>query len=325
MKLRIATILLKRKNRTQLLRLFFTRVPLFSMIGSIFYRAVFFSRYYDYINRKALLAFNADKPKLNSYKQNVLSTIKREGCFVVNIEDFLSNEIILNQLTEDAESMFKSRLDEYTDTNDIRPPKIRGIGRNVKDEYLPRSFVEFFLSDTILDVVNSYFGKFSRLNYADAWLSIPASEKDYFYSTEHWHRDHEDIHVIKIFLYLVDVDDSMGCFYYLRGTHTGGKLGHINPANPPRGVQATDFDIETILSADAAASMACVGERGSIIISDTSGFHKGGRTSSQPRKVLVAFFTTDAGVDQHSYRLPETIDINSLSPAAKYALRLEGI
>ena len=164
---------------------------------------------------------------------------------------------------------------------------------------------------------------FSRLNYVDAWFNMPASETDYTYSTEQWHRDHEDKKVIKVFLYLVDVDDGAGCFYYLCGTQTGGKLGHINPVNPPRGVQATDIDIKTILSANAASSRTCMGEAGSIIICDVSGFHKGGRPSIRARKVLVAIFTTDAGVDQHNYRLSESFNINSLSPAAKYALRLE--
>ena len=152
---------------------------------------------------------------------------------------------------------------------------------------------------------------------------MPAAEDDFIYSTEQWHRDHEDMKIIKVFLYLIDVDDANGCFFYLSGTQAGGKFAHVNPVHPPRGVGASEIEIAEIMSTDDSALKMCLGEEGTVIISDTSGFHKGGRTTGKIRKVLVAFYTSDASVDQHYYCLPESIDKSSLSVAAKYALHLE--
>ena len=62
----------------------------------------------------------------------------------------------------------------------------------------------------LLDLANTYVGMWSELEYVDVWYSVPQPEAAERISSQRWHRDYNDKHLLKVFLYLVDVDESMG-------------------------------------------------------------------------------------------------------------------
>ena len=58
----------------------------------------------------------------------------------------------------------------------------------------------------LLDLANAYLGMWSKLEYVDVWYTPPAGSDERL-SSQRWHRDFNDRHLLKAFLYLVDVDE----------------------------------------------------------------------------------------------------------------------
>ena len=82
-------------------------------------------------------------------------------------------------------------------------------------------FVRFAMQPALLRVISSYLGELPKLTDVILTLSTPAAG-DLAYS-QLWHRDYDDVHTIKVFVYLSDVlahDD--GPFTFLRGPASDG-------------------------------------------------------------------------------------------------------
>ena len=72
-------------------------------------------------------------------------------------------------------------------------------------------------SHRLLDIANAYLEMWSKLEYVDVWYSVPQPAAAERISSQRWHRDYNDKHLLKVFLYLVDVDEDMGPFQYVAG------------------------------------------------------------------------------------------------------------
>src|SRR6187551_928105 len=77
-------------------------------------------------------------------------------------------------------------------------------------------------SRRLLDLAIAYLEMWSKLEYVDVWYSVPQAATAERISSQRWHRDYNDKHLLKVFLYLVDVDDEMGPFQYVAGSQPGG-------------------------------------------------------------------------------------------------------
>jgi hypothetical protein len=322
---RISLLLSRIRNKkpNQLVRTIFTRVPPFSLFGRGFYKALFQTRLYGWRNKTAISLYQNDNQQLDKVQQATLEKLNKDGVAILHLDDLSSDRNLLGRLKANARCPAVLQAEKLSGQT-LYNHKIRGIGRNIKGKHIPEAYLDFFLSDKLLNIINSYFGLRTRLNYIDAWYSLPVDPNDLFVTTELWHRDHEDKRIIKVFVYLSEVAKDMGPFSYINGTHSKGqgKFTWLAPSSPPRGVYLRAGDIERVQQIDRHTINAYPGKPGSVIIADTSGFHKGGRAIAEPRHVLVAFFATDAAVDRHSYSLPPKIDPGLLSPQACYALGL---
>jgi len=322
---RISLLLSRIRNKkpNQLVRTFFTRVPPFSLFGGGFYKVLFQTRLYGWRNITAKSLYQNDKQELDTFQQVTLKKLNKDGVVVLHLDDLSLDRNLLARLNASARCPAVQQAEKLSGQT-LYNHKIRGIGRNIKDKHIPNTYLNFFLNDKLLNIVNSYFGLCTRLNYIDAWYNLPVDPNDLIATTELWHRDHEDKRIIKVFVYLSDVAEDMGPFSYMSGTHSKGqgKFTWLPPPSPPKGVYLSGSDLERVQKSDEHSIKAYPGKPGTVIIADTSGFHKGGRAIDDPRHILVAFFTSDAAVDRHRYRLPLDIDPGLLSPQACYALGL---
>src|SRR5213075_2075269 len=75
------------------------------------------------------------------------------------------------------------------------------------------------LHPSIRTVANAYFGMNTQLRFYNVWLSRPSGGE--LQSSQLWHRDREDFHILKIFIYLRDVGHGAGPLRYATGTHRG--------------------------------------------------------------------------------------------------------
>ena len=82
-------------------------------------------------------------------------------------------------------------------------------------------------SELLLDVVNSYRERLTRLFYLDNWFTVPYPGAGQRVASQRWHRDPEDEHIVKVFVYFSDVDEEAGPFEYVRGSSAGGRYGDL--------------------------------------------------------------------------------------------------
>src|SRR4029079_10519413 len=82
----------------------------------------------------------------------------------------------------------------------------------------------------LLDIANAYLEMLSKLEYVDVWYTAPAGGERR--SSQRWHRDFNDRHLLKAFVYLVDVDEETGPFEYVARSAPGGELESHWPWRP---------------------------------------------------------------------------------------------
>ena len=73
------------------------------------------------------------------------------------------------------------------------------------------------LDPRVLDVVNAYFGLWSKLIYFDVWHSVQVPAERARFGAQRWHRDPEDRKKIRIYLYFSEVDTGSGPLQYIPG------------------------------------------------------------------------------------------------------------
>jgi hypothetical protein len=222
---------------------------------------------------------------LDEVQQRIVESLREDGIAVVQFRE-LFDEPAWAGLEADIAPFVRETEETIRDA----PPKPEH-----KDDFIVRRFLRrketprFSLdnpwlrvgvSDTLLDIVASYREQWLTLHYLDNWFTVPYSGADKRIASQRWHRDPEEAHVVKVFLYLSDVDEEAGPFEYIRGSSTGGRYGELWPwsqgdLHPPE-----DELYRAVAPEDRATLM---GPIGTMIFCDTGGFHRGGFARTKPR------------------------------------------
>jgi hypothetical protein len=143
------------------------------------------------------------------------------------------------------------------------------------------------LDHKLLQVVSAYFGMWPCLYSVGAWLNYPTDAP--LQLSQLWHRDPEDLKVIKVFIYLTDVYRECGPFTYIPRTHPFGsanaaaqKLEHKK--------RVADHVMARIFPTESWR--ICTGQAGTMILADTVGYHRGGKPMPGHQRILITFTYT---------------------------------
>jgi hypothetical protein len=128
----------------------------------------------------------------------------------------------------------------------------------------------------------------SKLEYVDVWYTPPAGA-DERRSSQRWHRDFNDRHLLKAFLYLVDVDEETGPFEYVPRSAPGGELDRLWPWRPLGENYPPDGEFAERVNGRAVTFTA---PKATVILCNTSGFHRGGFATAKAR--VLATWTWDS-------------------------------
>ncbi len=168
-------------------------------------------------------------------------------------------------------------------------------------------FVRFALQDTILDVANAYFGMYTKLRYYNVWHTFatqaPPSE------SQLWHSDADDRHAFKCFVYLSEVDDGAGPFTYAPETHPKGRIKARPAKIPGSGGRSTDEQMAEVVP--HTAWVRATGKKGTVILADTKGYHKGGLARGRDRIMYDCLFTSQAARRPELFERPELLRLPS--------------
>jgi hypothetical protein len=133
-------------------------------------------------------------------------------------------------------------------------------------EPLVRAFAR---NPIVKDTVDAYCGLVTSRQQAGCILhpSVPQESRR---GNARWHVDFEDLHVVKAFLFLTDVDEDAGPTEYVPGTHPHGEHALALAEQLRRGISFSD---EAPLG---IAPERLVGKAGTVALFDARALHRGG-------------------------------------------------
>jgi hypothetical protein len=267
-------------------------------------------------NRTSRRRFADDRPQLDEVQQRIVSEVDAEGFSVVTFGDLFPEEH-----WREIEAM-RDRFVADTEAG------LAAGGENVRvregKEFVVRLHsygVELGLDDPwfractsrrVLDVANAYLRMWSKLEYVDVWYSVPQPAGAERVSSQRWHRDYNDKHLLKAFLYLVDVDEEMGPFQYVPGSQPGGPYADAWAWTPLGQNYPTEEELEELIPTSAVR--AFTGPTATLIFCNTAGFHRGGFSTTNPRVLATVTYSSPASLaslTERSYDFtgsPEELD-----------------
>jgi hypothetical protein len=172
-------------------------------------------------------------------------------------------------------------------------------------------------SRRLLDIANSYLQMWTKLSYVDLWYTAPQAAGAERTASQLWHRDFDDKHLLKAFLYLVDVDASAGPFEYVGGSQPGGPHTETLQWAPMQTGRFSEEEVQKHLPADAIKTFTA--PRGTVILCNTSGLHRGGFATERPRALATATYCSAASLKALSVRNYTVAGAAAGDPAVRYA------
>jgi hypothetical protein len=248
-------------------------------------------------NRASRRRYAQEPPLLDETQQKILDHLQTDGYATLPLSKLVPDPAVWSELEADA-ARFVAETEEGLAREDEGVES--ALRRRPGKEFVVRKYaygVKLGLDDPwlrlgtnrrLLDVANAYLEMWSKLEYVDVWYTPPVHEADR-QSSQRWHRDFNDRHLLKAFVYLVDVDEETGPFEYVPKSAPGGELEGLWPWRPlgdnypPQDELAERID-------DRAVTFTA--PKGTIIFCNTSGFHRGGFATGRPR--VLATFTWDS-------------------------------
>jgi hypothetical protein len=239
-----------------------------------------------------LVAVSFRPPALDETQQRIVNSLRDEGIAVARYDD-LFDEPRFAQLEYDIGSFVHDAQEKASSAGPAPAKKGEFIVRRFLsgEEGAPKTrfsldnlWLRVGASEQVLDIVNSYRNEATKVHYVDNWFTIPYSGVEKRIASQRWHRDPDEEHVVKVFLYLSDVDAGAGPFEYVSGSFSGGRYGHVWPwgsetRHPP------EDELYEVVAPEHRLTLT--GPPGTMIFCDTGGFHRGGLALTKPRILAV--------------------------------------
>ena len=265
-------------------------------------------------------------PTLDDLQQRLVGDLETQGFAVVPVEELFPDGDTWPAISAKGEDFVTATEQALADREagqlQVRAGKefvVRAYERAGAHVDASDPWLRAAVSDRLLDIANTYLGMWAKLSYLDWWYTVPQKAGAERVASQLWHLDFDDKHLLKAFLYLVDVDAETGPFEYVPGSQPGGRhssawrwtpLGTDRVAEDELARRLPDAEIKTFTA-----------PRGTLILCNTSGLHRGGFSTSRPRVLAAATFCSPASLNALSLRNFRVDDTQSLpTEAARYAV-----
>lgn len=233
---------------------------------------------WKYVHNARALSWRRSLPAAGSVEASLVDSLDRDGLAVSNIEqlgllkEFEDLQALVPHLTR-PDPVEKEYLSELLGHRPVLDPN--GTPARLAARFFP--------------VADGHLGVYAQLRYFNVWHnSVNAEEPS---SSQRWHRDRDDLKIVKVFVYLSDVDAGAGPFWYAKGTHSTGRVRGDAPSQVENGVARSD-DRDLLQLLPSSEWVECMGTAGTVVLADTSGYHRGGWCVRKPRTVFTAMLTS---------------------------------
>ena len=234
----------------------------------------------------------------------VLETLNRQGVAVTSASKLLGASGLFNELASAVDSREREMSDAIARA---RTAAARPAPGQVQKEFIyqllgdrPRLdvndiYLRFALETPLLAIANAYFGMYTRLRYYNVWHTFTTDGDAR--SSQLWHADRDDLHyVLKVFVNMSDVHEGAGPFTYAPGTHAKGSRRRQPAYLFKEGFTTRSNDEQMAEVVPPRDWITSVGPRGTIILADTRGYHKGGLARTDDRIMYTCMFTSSTAL-----------------------------
>ena len=270
-------------------------------------------------------SFSANK-ELSPTGKNVLNELNRDGIAITSIENLLIDVSDFNELSHAVDGMINSRNEEIAmlESQAADTTKIGSKTFNLEllgGELMFDSsdiFSRFALNPAVLNIANAYLRLYSLLRYYNVWYTF-ASNAD-ARESQLWHFDREDNYILKIFVYLKDVEIGTGPFTYAPGTHRKGIHWNRKPESFTENnvLRTTDDQMSAVIPREKW--ITATGKKGTVVLADTRGYHKGGEARDDNRLMYTCMFTSPASDSKRLLSYPAKSAVQNLTNEQRFAL-----
>ena len=275
-------------------------------------------------NRASRGRFGEAPAQLDELQLGILSDVREQGYSLRSFQDVIPDASHWADLVEQRDGFVASTEADLAAGGEhvrVRPGKefvVRlqsyGVELGPDDPWF-----RVVSSRRLLDLANAYLEMWAKLEYVDVWYSVPQPESGQRISSQRWHRDYNDKHLLKVFLYLVDVDENMGPFQYVAGSQPGGPYADAWGWEPLGQDYPTEEELEARVPREAVQTFT--GPAGTFLFCNTAGFHRGGFSTTAPRVLATATYSSPASLASLTVRsYTYTGELGELDPATRFAV-----
>ena len=238
--------------------------------------------------QKALASHHQSLPLTHPIDREIVKGLRRDGVFVTDIASLAceNSQEVLQLATTLAESFAPEARRQVAAGKDfvIVPP----------DELLRRPEIfRWGLQSRLMAIAEAYIGL--PIGYDGVSLNYTVADGREV-STRRWHRDWEDRRMLKVAVYLNDVDEDGGPFQMIkcREAVQDDATGFTYEVS-------TDQDLAVRLGDDFHERIhSCTGKAGTVVFTDTAGYyHRGKPAVTRDRKAL--FYSYFARTPRHPF------------------------
>lgn len=280
-------------------------------------------------NRRSRKLFAHEPPALSPTQQRILGELQDTGYAVVPFVE-LCGEERWKRIAEHGQRFVEATEEGLA--GEAAGEDREALRRRAGKEFLVRAYsfenvvldrdepwLDACISPPLLDLASSYLRLWTKLSYVDLWYTVPQPEESERVASQTWHHDFDDRHLLKAFLYLHDVDEGTGPFEYVAGSQPGGRYHSVRPWKPMGYGRVPDEDVGREVPAGAIRTFT--GTRGTLILCNTSGLHRGGFATERPRVLATATYCSPASLAALSERnFSFAGSLEALEAAARFAV-----
>ena len=247
--------ILKDKNhkKTKILRKDKKNLNMLNQNGFCILRGVFSKKYID--NHRL------DFQKQIELLKNI--SIPRDLTKQSNKKD----DIFLPKIEKSLFDLGEKKFNKFTDSVKIKDPLIN----------LPK-ILEIVLNERIISICSNYFGCKPYLTFLKCVKSYANNLNDH--DTQHFHIDESSIKLLKVFIYLNDVNSKHdGPFYYIKNSFLDAKKKWGLKLRWEEKYLKSIYNKKNFVP--------ILAKRGDVIIANTIAFHKGLKPIKKNRNILI--------------------------------------
>jgi hypothetical protein len=219
---------------------------------------------YNWLARlRFLLSRKKQRVVRSAVAKRLLSELRERGAAVTDVRAI------------GAEAVFAALRDKY-----LQEPQDLALEGSRVEEPLVHLFAR---NPLIKDTVDAYCGLVTSRQQLGCILHPSVRHEDRR-GNARWHVDIEDLHVVKAFLFLTDVEEDSGPTEYVPGTHPQGEKALTLADELRRGIP---LDSEAPLGIEPER---VVGKAGTVALFDARALHRGGFGRGRYRAIAFCSF-----------------------------------